>query len=1845
MVTVKGNLILRCEDSSPSAPCGLWPVDLKLTHLDCNREATLIHFQGQYPTICDLDYNILQGVIQNTPKTKAVPDVGDFCLVEDLTSARWYRGRVQNRGENLFDVFLIDYGNVLSVDITHLSSCSSDLFILPPKIVCGFLANVLPLGDCWDSVLEKYLSSLIGKNVTGYIQAILPHKVLILEAPDINNNLVKLGFGRHVDTHTFLLLVQMLTEVPLKQTLEPVPDLLIEKPRGQEFFFKPCSVQPFEDIMSFCGPRLIAGTHAEVKVTTAVNPGLFFCQMAGMETALQAMSEKLARACESRTEDPCQKPPDNLGQLCSVKGKDEKWYRGFVQFLPVNSQVRVLFVDYGFCESVKVENIQRLPPDFHSPAIMAFPCSLSSLTDQDKAVKTQQLAFLKSGLLGRVLEVEISSYDEQQNLYSITVLSVKDGHKKDIGLKPIQELPKIKIEMALKTGQMAPQNSCYETLLAQAFAKTVQAEKVHMDSPVVGYVEYILNPSHFWIRTQKRSHNFEEMMEKIAVHFSQVKLDEEVLTDPELGTLCCAMYEKDMHFYRAVVIDILEHGAEVLFIDFGNIEKVPHMLIKKIPEKFASEPAFATCCTLCNVIPTNGVWTTTNTDFFRQAVSDRALLVHVAHLRKDRFVVDLQQMGNDNHSITELLVSSNHGEYCNIIPTEPMMQNKKNMNKRRDRHRPQCSVTVHSTLSGSKVQGEDWEATQVTTETLQEKDVEKIEIGKAQVPVGFRTISLKPGCEFGIRCSHISSPSDFWCQILNKVPALEELMGRIQQYYTMHTVPIQQGVSYCVARSPVDGRWYRACIKGRQNGHVEVILVDYGMTLQIKEHNLQTILAEHLEPEGQAFRCSLTNMIEPTDPKSYGNWNTNVCNSFSDFVQNSSVSLQCSVVSQVNVENKGLYNVVDLYDAETQQSITNMLVEKGLAREVKISTQLLSTVCPDSFIYSSFNLSAGKEEQVYISHVSSPGEVYCQLERNTDTIEDLQKKVSVESEKIMMTQDDTRAVVGKLCLAKYFDGKWYRGLACPVPSPQHLSVFFVDYGNASIFEKNNVIFIPRDSIDLLCTPMQAVRCSLAGVLKEDVYAEVNEWLDEAILNKQVRALVVGKNEDGSFVIELFDGDVPINEKVKELIVSLTPKPKIVMSVHTENTKKKQKTYMYTKNMKSPVKCFNSHAKRSSSLYPKSSKLKSSPVLTTCRKSNKTAKSCAPVETEKTRKGKQQMEHHDASTISEPSPQTHRRPCLPDKKVTAGFRAKCYVSYIDSVNSFFVQMKEDEPAILKMEEDITSGLCRGSLMKANPESLRVSDLVLAEYQQDGALYRSVVKGYEGNDCFKVEFVDYGNSAVVGKENIYLMTKECLSQPRFSIPCSLDTETDAFFTDSVMEKPLVVDFISNVTEKEGEACALSMSSSETKKTFASYSLKVPGKTSKSSLEMKRDHRAKVKPPIVQARDIENTTLLSVLQNGDFYVRLHKTTDLQTKLESLIADNIHQCEVVSEEDVKEGLRCLVKLRRDSQWHRAVVHSVDQGKCQVFLGDDGITEDISTGSLRRLCNDIGKIPNLAVLCRLNNLGFALGEGAQKFGLEGLRPMIGKDVKVVFVSYYKADNIWRVEIVMNGLFLIHNRMTNLQNHAEEMASLPSKRLTAGRETTSDASSTHQLFFAPVHMDKAYFGFAASVTTPFEFFVVLEDLLLIMNTVSMMLDDISGDMAPPLDAHLIPGSCCLLKSDTKKKWCRGEVTQADKMVVVNLVDYGHCVEMPYEDCFELKTLPEELRRLPKVTYPCSLRGVKPIPGEGQWTDEAVVFFQECLYQKNLQIYFREFVSDTHWEVDILADAFMVNLYSKNTSHL
>ncbi|KAM4713203.1 tudor domain-containing protein 15 [Anableps anableps] len=1872
----------KSQDSSVLTQHALWSVDLRLTHLDWSREATLIHFQGQYPSICELDYNILQQELQNVPKTKAAVDVADFCLVEDVTSARWFRGRVQHRKEDFLDVFLIDCGNVLSVDVAHISSCSDDLFILPPKIVSGFLANVLILQNCSHSIVERYFSTLIGKNVTGFIQALLPHKVLLFEAPEINFDLVRHGFGRHLDRDTFLLLVSMLTEMPLKQNMEPVPDLLIEKSRGQEFCYKSSSLQGYQDIWSFCGPKLSFGTRVKVRVTAAVHPGLFYCQTANAPAELWQVSEKLAEICEDKTKGSSQKTPENLGVLCAVKGKDQRWYRGFVQLLPTNSQVRVFFVDYGFFETAKVENVHSLPPELYSVQIMAFPCRLPSQADQDMAFRTQQLGLLKAGLLGAVLNVEINGFDKDNHVYTITILNDKDTHVE--APQPIQSLPS---EPLLDVEELSPPGRYvnYETILGEILCKTLEAEEFQVGSVFVGYVEHAQDPNHFWIRTEKRNQEFEEMMARIGERFSQVKLDEDVLLNPEVGAMCCALYDEDLHFYRGVVTDILKHGAEILFIDYGNVEKVPHKLMKNIPKTFAGTSPFAICCTLVNVFPLDDVWPSVTCQFFRKAVSGKALLVHLIQMKKTTFVVDLFEMGSGD-SITEFLISSKLVDY---IPHVPVEKNKDVLDKARQL---QHSETI---MSKKSEQEQDCKG---------EVNLCRSETEKRKVNSSYKALKIKPGFEISVCCSHINSPSDFWCQPLDGTQALEKLMDDIQLYYSAHVIPLQPEESCCVAKSPEDGRWYRGFVIGKRKRHVIVMLVDYGSVILVTDNHLQAIMPEYLHLEGQAFRCSLYNLIETADPKYCGDWSPHACNLLKSFALNSTGVLKCKVLFLLNVKTKGLCNVVSLHNTQTQQSIANTLIEQGLAKVATSSTRQNSDVFPESFIYSSFDLSLGDEEQVFVTHVSSQCEVYCLLERNTEIIEELETKIIEASENMQARRG---AVVTKMCLAKYLDGKWYRGVTLPVQSSLHVGVFFVDYGNTNISEKKSVMFIPRTCEDLLYMPMQAVRFNLHSVPTEELYADALEWLISTVLNKLVRIIVRGKRDNGSFDVELFDGEININEKVKELISSLAQKPKTAVRF-TVSWRKTNNQNQHTKCRRGTLK--GQSVSPSKALNGAELKNTKNPALGSSPNRKARAKQENEQKPRRTGPIKPQIKSTDGNQLIKPKQTQHRKEKempqmvrFPAKSINLGFRAKCFVSHIDSITSFFLQLSDDKSAILKMGEDLNLSDFKDSLKVAS--SLSISDVVLSEFEEDGVLYRSVVKNQEDGSSYKVEFVDYGDSAVVGKEKIYSLPEEFLSQPRFSIPCSLiNTSTykdEASFIEAVMEKPLMVEFVRQyqvqwqvkveVLDGEGESDATLNSTSVAKSDEetplllpdftpntspcmenlreegqqrekfrqAESTIKSKGlmsepsakqkvrttrvvrrkpcsrkryrKSKTSSVAVSRDHPDAFLHQTIQGRDTETGTILSVQSDGSFYVRLTKKNDLLTSMERQIMDNIKEYKTVPKMDVKQDLKCLVQAE-DGKWRRAVVQWIQERRLQVFLVDHGITEEIPRGPVPQQSTYLKKIPNLAVLCKMNSLGFSEGKAVHQCCYEMLKPLVGTEVRLIFVSFSETDKVWLVEIVLSGLLLMCQINPSLDQNGDKSASAAEAQSeTSPDGLTADASTPQLLFFAPLETDKAYSGFASAFTTPFEFCVVLEDLLLIMDKVSITLDDLPGNMPPLPEAHLVPGACCLLKSESKNKWCRAEIVHADTTVVLKLVDYGHHECIPYHDLSKLKQLPLELANLPQMTYPCILRGVKPAGVDGEWSDEAAAFFQDCLYEKDLQIFFREFGPNSIWKVDIVAD--------------
>ncbi|XP_061669168.1 tudor domain-containing protein 15 isoform X2 [Syngnathoides biaculeatus] len=1634
-------------------------MDLKLLHLDWNPEATLIQFQGQHLTICELDYLILQHEIQNTLKTKGEVNIGEFCLVKDVSAAHWYRGRVQNHKDGVLDVFLIDYGSILSVDETHIALCSNDLFTLPPKIVCGFLANVIVLSGSHDSSsVVDFLSSLIRKNIKGSIQALLPHKVLLLEVPDINNELVRHGFAKHIDNDSFLLLVQLLTEIPLRQNTDPVPGVFVDTQSRPEYPYKSGRLKVYEQVVPFCWPRMRSGTRAKVRVTAAIHSGLFYCQMVRKESELLVMSKKLA-VSEGRTKFHQQNTQDNVGLFCSVKAKNGDWYRGFVQLILGSSYVQVLFLDFGFTELVKIDDVRNLPSDFYLRPIMAFPCSLSSLKAQNEQIMSNQLNFLKLGLLGGVLDVQIDSFDEEQHLYSISVVSVQSKYTGEVtGQSPPQINDELcsTADLPLTTLNSAP--LFFQTIVCRELVKTLKEEQLHENSVFEGYLEHAHNPNNFWIRTQERNDEFQEMMNKLSAHFASVTLEDDILLNPEPGALCCAMYEADLNYYRAVVTKKLDRGSEVLFIDFGNVQSVPCALIKKIPETLASIPGFGLCCALVNVMPLDDVWTRLNSAFFREMVSNKELLVHIVQITKHKCIIDLYKVGSDHGwSISELMVSAKQASYWKYLPMKPVELN-------------QNYIKTDTRIQESHVNG---------NETCSKSE------NQSSLTTTFKTLDIQPNCEFPVRLPCIQSLSEFWCQLKDKGLELENLMCKIQQYYTQHRVPLKREELCCVARSSQDGRWYRAWIQERQKNHIKVLLVDYGVSVLVNDMQLQGIMPEFIKLEGQAFRCC---HLEKTDPDENSQ---EILNHLKKFITDSCGHLRCKVVSQVNDKNE-LLNIVELYNTQTQQSYTNLVMAQ---RQLKLDF-------PEEFVYSSFDLIPDRDEEVYVTHVSSGWEIYCQLHRNTEAIESLNVKISEEKKKMQRANAGDPPV--KLCLAKYLDGEWYRALIQSTLSPLHFKVFFVDYGNTHICEKRDLAPIPRESYDLLSTPIQALKFNLPSVSRIDQAIKVKEWLDRAILNKRMKAIVLGTRQDGSFDVQLFDGDLNINEKAMELIGGISERPKSTVSSTCAPKNDQRSTFSRNKYF-AIGKSYSSKAKEHTRAGARPDSNQDGNHFDMMAQNQfrrnwfhkkgrtRNSKTCPWNSGEEPHVSRVNLQTEKSN-----APQSLENPplsCLPARQEKEGCSLMCFVSHIDSVTSFFLQLSDDEAALMKMLQEIN---LRATDSLRTASYLRVNDLVLARHK-DASLRRAVILPYEGRSHYKVNFLDYGNSAVVKKEKLYVLCQEFLSQPAFSIQCCLLDlslyEDNTAFTNAVMGKPLMVHFVHkselfweveikildseedpghsldtniqdqtavNVAENAERNTEINIK--DTNLTGVSFerfrnkskrSLKftrkwkrITEKKSKSVME-KRDcanapfafltqlpeqndqlpfETQNQKRPRNTSRHLEfvHTFLgkeysgfcMSLTTPSKFCLILKDLLPVFNQVSSLLKDLSESQLALPEYSLMTGASCLYRLNHN-KWSRAEILYVESSTVALNLVDYGFCQHFSrqdSFDLRRIPEDLLKLPKTAYSCVLRGVKPAGEDGNwNKEATIYMQKLLDCPLKVIFWEVLPGAH-WTVDVMVDGV-------------------------------------------------------------------------------------------------------------------------------------------------------------------------------------------------------------------------------------
>ncbi|NXR51948.1 TDR15 protein, partial [Hippolais icterina] len=1540
----------------------------------------------------------------------------------------WHRGRVLRKKGNICEAFLIDTGYVLAVEETHLAAACDELFQLPPKVVLGVFASILPLGEKWGPKAVNYFSSLVGLQITGHVKAVTPYQLFIVEVPKIITDVLELQLGKFIDGDSFCLVVETLRALPQGMLCKRMPQLLKQKYPFRELLTlnnseKPTDIWHVPDQLFPCLP---VGSKENVKITGAISPNKFYCQIQKLQKELECLTGAMClyyEALVGENTTSC----DSLGLLCAAKRQNRQWHRGVIKQV-ISDYAEVWFMDFGVTEAVPPSCIRKLKAEFMTLPMISFPCALSCLGSQDETVIKFQLKELTEALIGQTsVCVHVDLYNNTERLYYITLqkqnLGINAEHPENQNetAAPCVSLSETKNGSIALNHKLSPEinnsfknysgNKDTKTCLPEwdiSFSSHYKREEMQMNSFYGAFVVYVINPSDFWIQTCRYQNEFRVLMQNIACTYRRCRDDEMVLKKPEPGLLCCARYSMDGCYYRGVVTKVFRVSIMVYFLDFGNTDTIPCHYVKTLLPQFSDLPALAMCCSLAYTFPVDGVWVKKETDFFKNVVLNKPLLLHVVGKQNNKYIVNVQyHSGFLQGNVAACMVQAGYAEY-RLKPPDPVPRAAK---KQHNRNHPKCKeekikAENTSNICKNKVCGNgdilqkerSLNVPPVPRESflpscLGEGAVSKMHKSVCEEKLVYKGLVFKPGAVYEVVCSCIFSPADFSCQLQSKLPELHNLMGQIQTYYKDHTSPYKTGQVACVVKCSRDRKWYRATVVQQvSTDEVDVVFVDYGYRERVSLKDVQGIIPDFLALESQAFQCGLKNVILQTDSL---NWSEEVRRQFEDFISSSGGPLTCTIYALVLVSPNCLRNVVDLQTPLS--SVEEFLRERGLTQSECVGQRSLSSLGSlYSFCYSSFNIEIGSEEEVYITHINSPSKFYCQLNRNTETLEALMKKVNDISK---MSSNANYPSNTRLCIARYVeDGRFYRALAFPVESTSFLWVDYVDFGNKSMVERDQLMPIPDSATDLLFTPMQAIKCYLSDLRGAEFSARITTWFVKTFLGKLLKAVILSRESDGKIVVELYDGQLKVSQKIKEKVQeSHTEQFRICGEYCQANTGEKfgdeeqtacstpkvcsgfseQQTFQDSKEegfrntfsalpedgeerwIGQPA----SHSLSYSTLYSKEL------TLNALSESQNERPNCT---------GQPERSNRNIPTLIS----------LPQRDIQVNTEVAGYISHMNSPSSFYVHFAEDENLIIKLADDLNESLeNRGQENCLN--ELKVGDLIVAEHDADCFYYRAVIKTLKSGNSYEVEFIDYGNAAVVSSSKICRIPEKFLTVPRFSVHCFLSSvksfpdkswtkESAAYFARTVSDKPVACKFLQQHGEKweidvicDGE----SLSNSLLHKTDSiSHCWTIVGPEKCSDTNCKEfDTSLKINPvmwTLLRSGRTYPGCATAVTDPSNFSIQFEIFFDCMRNLSLLLSDLPDNLPALPEEHVTPGASCMIEFGQEGEWYRAEISEVTSQSVVLTFIDYGFLRTIPYSDIHKLKlvpESLLHLPRLAHSCSLH--------------------------------------------------------------------------------------------------------------------------------------------------------------------------------------------------------------------------------------------------------------------------------------
>uniref|UniRef100_A0A668AAA8 Si:ch211-189e2.3 n=1 Tax=Myripristis murdjan TaxID=586833 RepID=A0A668AAA8_9TELE len=1352
-------------------------------------------------------------------------------------------------------------------------------------------------------------------------------------------------------------------------------------------------------------------------------------------------------------------------------------------------------------------------------------------------------------------------------------------------------------------------------------------------------VTEVTDPQHIFCKLIIFSKALKTLSKQIQQHYEENSAFGKA--QPQVCGTPCAARGHNGKWHRSLLKQdaMTNDGAvEVLHVDHGKSELLPVGDIRPLHEKFLKMPVFTYFCALDGIKENRG-WTVDQIDYLKSVLLHQRVVAKFEHHSIPDHIYYVTLYAGDGICINSSFIeraafspdsktsqeSNHHGDptssFLKTLGEESSIgfQNKINSNVNgSDTNISPCfkNLKVNVSTDDASRLGKNAGIETVRTEKHPDPIIQNNGHASPCYPSVMQNLPpehlFPTGSDVNIKISYIESLEKFWCQTADSSDSLGSLMQDMQNHYAS-SHPQSLVESICVARHPDNGMWYRAKISNCNSPVMEVRFIDYGETRRVPMQDLRPIDPSFLQLNAQAFQCCLFNLKNPTNP-TVATWSDAEFQTFTDSAASSSQALKC-IVKSVRPDTQGLsLHVVDI---ETpSESVCKLLAQK--CPQAGATMKVPPLVTSDAYKYSTHDIEVGGKEKIWVTCSKTVNHFYCQLDRNSHLFDKLTENVNQLISQAQFT--DHPLQLNSVCLARYTDNQWYRGQITAV-SP-NLRVHFVDYGDTLKVNKSDICPFPTEASHVKSVPVQAISLGLFSV-PANVPQKVNQWFAHHAIGHCFAISVVAKDGKGKLIVELYDGSLNVNAKVRERIAT----------VKREETGFAQQT---DQQHRESAKQTTFHVPRGD--LQTQEHMNVSPLKNENKqKVHSSDAACIGAEQ---RTDTQAVPHISlpegtyGKALDERSKQTSRRARITDlplRVINQGLSAEVYISHFSSPLRFFVQLQREESEMHSLLEKLNE--CQPLDDILNSSDLQIGDLLNAEYPGNGSRHRAAVRHKFEDNTVHVEFIDFGNEATVPCVKTSYLDKEFALCPKFSIPCTLgglnnkhvklEEKAISLFRRDTAENPKYTFKCTFIKETEHNWDVIL----EDQNTVLAETFLQSGQTGSNMTQLicTTDVKTcKYKEANISHNKLEEVYASCIVGPHYFWCQHANTEDL-TQV-SRLAQEAGQAKqgMIAVETLGPGSPCLALFDSDKQWYRAQVIGKTDNTLSVVFIDYGNESELDIKDVRRVPPNLLEKAPCAFLCSL--YGFDESKGIWEdsafddfYSLLVDKPL---NVTVLGMEDHLESGVSQYKVKLeSGNMDVNTRMEKYwkgSSTEQDVAKDPESETLKTEQNMTNMTTfncakedvnTCKYRKANISLNKMEEVYASSIVGPHYFwcqYANVDDL----NQVSRLAQEAGqaeqGMMVPET---LGPGSPCLALFDSDKQWYRAQVIgKTDNILSVLFIDYGNESEIDIKD---MRQIPPTLLEKAPCAFLCSLYGFDE--SKGIWEDSAFDDFYSLLVDKPLNV--------------------------------